>query len=417
MTRIVQGDTPQTDTVVPLLRNRDFLLLASSYTVSLLGDALSGLALPLLVLALTDSPAQAGLVAALYRLPYPVLGLPAGALVDRWDRRKVMVLSDLVRSVTYGSIPLAYLSGDLGLAQLSIAALIGGTAEVFYDTADNAAFPQVVPPEHLTRAASLTEGASSAVELIGPALGGVVIGLGGTVAAGAAIAYGLDSLSYAGSVALLLLIRTPFQAEREKARRVSLRAEVAAGLRFLWSESRLRKLAALQSGFMLIGFPAGLALIVLARQELQADPATIGLVFSMGGLGSLMGAFSTGWIRARLRVGQVLLAAFGLGAAAMFWMAVADSTAWVMGAWMVYALMLPVYFTTVYSYRVTLIPDELQGRVNSIFRLLTMGGGAAGSAVGGLILGQLGARSAFFFIGLGLCLCALAVSSTELRRV
>ncbi len=267
MTHIAPEETPRNDTLGPILRNRDFLLLASSYTVSLLGDALSGLALPLLVLALTESPTQAGLVAALYRLPYPVLGLPVGALVDRWDRRKVMVLSDLVRSVTYGSIPLAYLSGDLGLAQLSIAALIGGTAEVFYDTADNAAFPQVVPPEHLTRAASLTEGASSAVELIGPALGGVVIGLGGTVAAGAAIAYGLDSLSYAASVALLLLIRTPFQAEREKARRVPLRAEVAAGLRFLWSEFRLRELAVLQSAFMLIGFPAGLALIVLARQS------------------------------------------------------------------------------------------------------------------------------------------------------
>jgi MFS family permease len=417
MTQVPRADTQRSGAVGPLLHNRDFLLLASSYSVSLLGDALSGLALPLLVLALTDSPAQAGLVATLYRLPYPVLGLPIGALVDRWDRKKVMALSDLVRCATYGSVPLAYISGELGLTQLYVVALVGGTAEVLYDTADNAAFPRVVPPEHLTRAASLTEGASSAVDLIGPALGGVVIGLGGTVAAGAAIAYGLDSLSYAASVALLLLIRTPFQAERQEARRVSMRAEVAAGLRFLWSESRLRKLAALQSAFMLIGFPAGLALIVLARQELRADPATIGLVFSVGGLGSLMGAFSTGWIRARLRVGQVLLAAFGLEAAAMFWMAVADSTAWAMGAWMVYALMLPVYFTTVYSYRVTIIPDELQGRVNSIFRLLTMGGGAAGSAVGGLILGQLGARPTLLLIGLGLCLCALAVSSTELRRV
>jgi predicted MFS family arabinose efflux permease len=233
------------------------------------------------------------------------------------------------------------------------------------------------------------------------------------------VATALAAILLAGSlsVALLLLIRTSFQVERERAAEASLRREVATGLRFLWIEPRLRAVAALQSSFMAIIYPAGLAVIVLARDRLHADARTIGLTFSLGGFGGLLGAVATGWIRAHLHVGQVLMVVFALGALAASALAMAASVGIMIGGWIAFSVALPVYFATMYAYRVTLIPDELQGRVNSIFRLLTQGGAALGAAVGGFLLGQLGVRPTFWLISLGLWLCALAVSSTELRRL
>jgi len=117
--------------VRPLWRNRDFILLWSDQTVSTLGTSMSLLALPLLALALTRSPAQAGFLAAVQSLPYLVFSLPAGALIDRWDRKRVMIRCDAARFIVYGSVPLAYVLGHLTIAQLYLVALVGGTAFVF----------------------------------------------------------------------------------------------------------------------------------------------------------------------------------------------------------------------------------------------------------------------------------------------
>ena len=133
----------------PLWRNRDFLLLWSGQTVSTLGTNVSTLALPLLVLALTHSPAQAGLLTATRLLPYLLFSLPAGALIDRWNRKAVMIRYDLIRWLALGSVPLAFSIGHLTLIHLYIVAFLEGTAYVFFSIAQIAALPQVVPSAHL----------------------------------------------------------------------------------------------------------------------------------------------------------------------------------------------------------------------------------------------------------------------------
>ncbi len=192
-----------------LWRNRDFLLLWSGQTVSRLGSRVSDIALPLLVLALTRSPAQAGFIAAAQSLPYLLLSLPAGALVDRWDRKRVMILCDTARCLALGSIPLAYAGGQLGVGQLYAVAVVAGLALVFFDAAELASLPLVVLDGQLTRAAGLNATAESVTYLVGPGLAGVVIGLARTVAAGAALAYLVDSLSYLILVFTLGFIRLP----------------------------------------------------------------------------------------------------------------------------------------------------------------------------------------------------------------
>src|SRR6266496_4543766 len=136
----------------PLWRNRDFLLLISGQAVSSVGSQVSLVAFPLLILALTNSPAQTGLMTALRGLPFALFCLPAGALIDRWDRKCVMILCDIGRALALGSIPLAFALGHLTLAQLYIVSLIEGTLFVFFSLAEAACLPRVVAKEQIPAA-------------------------------------------------------------------------------------------------------------------------------------------------------------------------------------------------------------------------------------------------------------------------
>src|SRR5579885_3013144 len=142
-------DTAETQEVIttrpkPLWRNRDYLLLWSGQAISSVGSSASELALPLLILSITHSPAQAGFAGALRSLAYLLLGLPAGALIDRWDRKRLMIFCDAGRALALGSIPLALALNHLAMAQLYLVSLIEGTLYVFFSLAESAALPRVV---------------------------------------------------------------------------------------------------------------------------------------------------------------------------------------------------------------------------------------------------------------------------------
>jgi len=410
-------DNTQTQTQPRALwRHTDFLLLWSGQAVSTLGSSVSRLALPLLVLALTQSPAQAGLVAALQAAPYLVFSLPAGALIDRWDRKRVMIRCDVARCLAYGSVPLAYATAHLSLAQLYAVALVGGTAYVFFNIAEVAALPRVVPAEHLSHATALNESATSASSLIGPGVAGLIISLGRTTLSGAAVAYLVDSLSYLISTLSLGFIRTPFQAARAPTAGRSLRTEIAEGLRFLWARHPLRALALLTMGMNLFFGPLPLAVIVLARTNLHADARTLGLIFSAASAGGLLGSLSASWVKARLRVGQAIIGAVAGIAVATPLVAVAPSVPVVLAGFALVGAMLPIYNVVSISYRLHLVPDPLQGRVNSVFRLLALGSVPLGTALGGLLLGPIGPWVEVWMIAEGEARCAVAVTFTAVRR-
>ncbi len=257
--------------------------------------------------------------------------------------------------------------------------------------------------------------------LVGPGLAGVVIGLARTVTAGAALAYLVDSLSYLASVFTLGFIRLPFQEDRAGALRPvlsagALRAEIAEGLRFLWGQRRLRAIALLSMGVNLLDAPLLLAVIVLARDELHADARTIGLIFSVAGAGELLGSFVAPWVQARVRMGGALIGAVTVWALAMPLEAAAVSPLMLIAGAALADMMIPIYHVAQVSYRLSLIPDALQGRVNSAYRLPSYGSGLLGTAVGGALLGLLGPRPVLWIIAGGLGLCAVAASLTPLRR-
>jgi MFS family permease len=411
-TRCESGDEP-----VALWRNANFLLFGSGQFVSALGSRVSALALPLLVLALTSSPAQAGLIAALQMLPYLLLSMPVGVLVDHWDRKRVMIYCDLLRWLASGTVPLVFfVTGGLHVEQLYLVALIDGCANVFFSLAQISALPRVVQPEHIPRAYALSEVVDHMAALLGPNLGALVINLARSTVIGAALAYLVDSLSYLVSALMLRLIRVPFQDERGGEPGGSLWGAMVEGLRFLWKQPLLRIMVLLTTSINFFQVSVQLAVIVLIRDTLHLDTTTLGLIVGAYGIGGLVGGFLGPWVRERFRFGHIILVSILAWVMAYVLIAFASSAFLLMLGRMIVGLIWPVYAVALVSYRLVLVPDALLGRVNSSFRFLSYGIEVIGATAGGLLLLVVSPRLALALAAVGLALSALIAGFTSLRR-
>ena len=399
-----------------LWRNRDFLLLWGGQGVSVLGTKVSSLALPLLVLETTHSAAQAGLITSARMVPYLVFGLPAGALMDRWNRKTTMIVCDVARCIALGSVPLAWIWGRLSMMQLTLVALIQGTAFVFFNVAEMASLPNVVEAEDLPQATALDSAAGSAGSLIGPGLAGVLIGAANTTAAGAVLAYLVDAITYLLSVISLGFIRVPFQSDHTDGREHTLSGDVREGVRFLWKDSRLRTLALASWALSFLYAPVSLAMIVLARDQLHASARIIGLIFSLSAAGGLIGAWLAPHIKTRLPFGAVIIGTIAVQALVTPLVGLATSIGMMICGWALAFMLDPIFSMASTSYRFAVTPDEMRGRVHSIYRLGGYGAEPFGTALGGLLLGILGARTEILLAAAGVGLCAFAVSLTSIRK-
>src|SRR5581483_10624731 len=204
----------------PLRKNRDFNILWSGQLVSTIGSEVSGLAFPLLVLALTHSPARAGIVGFANALPNIFFYLPAGALVDRWNRKRIMLAADAARAVALGTIAVSLWAHELTFVQIVLVAFVEGSFGVFFRVSESAALPQVVPREQLPQAIAQNQARQQGAGVVSQPLGGFVF------AVGRSVPFVFDALSYAASFVSLLFVRPAFQEAREPAAQ-HLRAEIA----------------------------------------------------------------------------------------------------------------------------------------------------------------------------------------------
>ena len=367
---------------VPLWRNRDYMLLWSGQMVSSIGTRVSMLAFPLLVLAITHSPAQAGLIAALRGLPYALFILPAGALVDRWDRKRVMILCDTGRALALGSIPVASVLGHLTIIQLAIVSLVEGTLFTFFGLAETACLPQVVTREQLPGAAAQNMVLDSVSGMIGPSFGGILYGIG------RAIPFLTDAISYGVSVLSLFFIKKQFQEERD-AKPIHLWAEIGEGLTWLWRAPVIRFIALLTGGLILPVSGYALILIVMAQGQ-HASSFAIGLIFAGAGIGSIVGAFLVTPLQRHFRFGQLMIGATWLWALTWLLIAFATNPLLLGIATGLSFIVVPIYMSVQFAYRLSIIPDHLQGRVNSVFRLIAFGSEPVGLAITGLLLQVIG---------------------------
>ena len=369
---------------VPVWRNADYLRLWAGQVASAIGSQVSGLALPLLVLALTHSPARAGGLAALRGLPYLVLCLPAGALVDRWDPRRTMLWCDAGRALALGSVPLALWLGHLSLMQLSVVTVMEGTLFVFFNQAESNCLVRVVTKAQLPAAVAQNEAVYGISGLLGPSLGGLLYGVG------RGVPFLADAVSYALSVLALLSLRTDVRpAPRPPEAAPHLGREIAEGLRWLYAHEVIRFVAVLTGVLMCCCAGWALILIVLA-QKLGAGPVAIGFLTATGGAGGILGSLLAVPLQKRYKFGPLLIGSAWVWAVTWLFYAFAPS---LIGLGIVNALsfiIVPIYLGTQYAYRLGQIPDHLQGRVNSVFRLIAFGSGPLGLAVTGLLLQRVG---------------------------
>ncbi len=273
------AEQPDAKELPPLWRNRDYMLLWSGQVISVLGGGISSIVFPLLILAMTGSPAAAGFAAALGSLPYLLFSLPVGALIDRWDRKKVMILCDLGRAISLASVPVALYFDVLTIWQLYINVFIEGTLYVFFNIAEVAALTRVVHKTQLPQASAQNEAGFIAAGLVGAPLGGYMY-----QSISRLFPFIFDSISYLFSAISLMFIRTTFQEERVKAER-HLGREIKEGLSWLWHQPLIRFMAFLTGGNNFVFSGSGLILIVLAQQVMGASPTEIGTMFSIGEAG------------------------------------------------------------------------------------------------------------------------------------
>src|SRR6266516_5513548 len=374
--------TADTRRPVALWRNRDYVLLWSGQMISSVGTRVSMLAFPLLVLAITHSPAQAGLIAALRGLPYALFVLPAGALINRWNRKRVMILCDTGRALALGSIPIALLLGHLTIVQLYIVSLVEGTLFTFFNLAETACLPQVVAKEQLSTAVAQNMIIYSTSGLIGPSLGGAIYAIG------RAIPFLTDAISYGVSVLSLFFIKTKFQEERDPTP-IRLWAYIREGLSWLWHQPVLRFLALLTGGMVAPVIGYSLILIVLAQGQ-HASSFTIGLIFASGGIGSILGSLLVDPLQKHFSFGQLMIGSTWVWALTWLFFAIAPNPLVLGIVTALSFIIVPIYMSVQFGYRLALVPDHLQGRVNSVFRLIAFGSEPIGLAMTGLLLQAIG---------------------------
>jgi MFS family permease len=285
MTTISDDQAPNSS---GLRRNRDFQMVMAGQAASALGDAIALTAMPLIVLMLTGSGVLLGIVGALELVPDLVLGLPAGALADRFDRRLLMLWADAGRAGLTAIVPVSLWLDGPTIALILILAIPINTLRVLSDAALSSALPGLVGREHLGQANSLFEATMSVPFIIGPALAGVLVGT-----AGEAATMALNSTSFAFSALSLSIVRRTLRAERPE-ELPHILVDIREGLRFVWRHHALRALIGYWGAVSAATAALVPALSFFVTVDLERGPELFGIVGSAWSIGYLGGSLASG---------------------------------------------------------------------------------------------------------------------------
>jgi hypothetical protein len=393
----------------PLRRNRDFVLLQGGQLLSDLGTQSASIAYPLLVLALTASPAKAGLVSFARLLPFGLLGLPAGLAADRWSRRRLMIGADAVRAAAVTVLAVAVVAGGAEMWTIVLVAFVEGAGAAVFAAAQPGALRGVVPAARLADAAGAQEVRRAVVRVAGAPLGAALFGIA------RAVPFAVDAASYGCSTLSLLAMRTPFGEPRPAARR-RLRDDFAEGFRFLWSRPFLRTTTFLYSlGNFLM--PGVLLVLVVVGKRQGLSAGEIGVLLFALGAATLAGSLASAVVRRLLPPRSILLLELWtwLGA----WVFVVRPNVYSLLALIVpFGLAAPVTDSVVVGYRIAVTPDRLLGRVESVRGTIALVVAPLGPVAAGLLLAAVSARATMaVFAALGLVLALWGTLSAAIRDV
>jgi MFS family permease len=393
--------------------NRDFRLLFAAAAVSKLGTSVGYVATPLIaVTALHATPGEVGLLATLSTVSFLVIGLPAGAWTDRMRRRGVLVAADVARAALLCSVPVAWWLGMLHLWQLYAVVLLCGVGTVFFDVANQSYLPQVVGRPALLVANARLVSVDAANDIAGRGVAGFLVAL-----VTAPVAVLVDAVSYL--VSALFVLRVRHREEPPARTNTRLWHDMTEGIAFVARNPVLRAIA-MSGALANLGIVLTVTMLpVVLVDEMGVSPAVLGLFLASGGVGTLLGSLVARSLARRVGAGRlswlgaVLTAPCGFGMpfvadGPMMWLACAG--------WVLVTAVVGTNNVVLVSFRQSVTPDRLLGRMTASFRFLLMGALAVGAAASGVIGEAVSPRAALVVGATATALRAVPILASPLRK-
>lgn len=395
--------------------HRDFMLLWAGQSVSEIGSMVSLVAIPIAaVTALDASPLEMGFLYAAGRIPFLLVTLPAGAVIERVAKRPVMLWCSVGRALVTVSIPVAAWLDSLSIAQLFAAATLNGLLMVFFEVAYHAYVPVLLERDQLLAGNSRIGASQAVAQTVGPSVGSGLTGL-----VGAAQAVAADAVSFAVSAVCLALIGMP-EPKGVASGGTRMGQEIAEGMRFVLRHPVLRKTtacSAMANLFLAIAIP--LEMIFLLR-VLDVSASVAGLLISLGGVGGVVGGAVAAWLGGRLGTARVIwLVPLVAGATGFLVPAAQPGPLAALAAvgWFGSMFAIVVYSVTQRSYRQSICPPELLTRMNASIRWLIWGALPLGGLVGGALGNAIGIRQTLWISVAGVWAAFLWVFFSPLRGI
>ena len=363
-------------------------------------------AFPLIVASLTRDPIAVSVLAFSLRLPWLLFALPAGVIVDRRDRRRLMISADLVRAAALGLLAIALATGDPSLLALYLVGFLVGMAETIFDSAAEAFLPSIVDASTLSKANGRLVGARwVANSFIGPPLGALLF-LGAV-----ALPVAADAVTFLVAAGLVFTIGGSFTAEEAPSTN-TMREDISEGVRWLWNHRVLRATALMAGGYNLVVSGMVAILVLFAQDEVGLSDLGFGLVLAALGVGGLLGGLLAPRLEESLGTASALITTVLLAATAATTMGFTTSPFVMATAIFFFGIATTLWNVVAISLRQELTPDEMRGRAAAAGKMIAFGAEPIGALLGGLVAAWIGLRAPILIAGAALALMTLAALPT-----
>lgn len=374
--------------------SRDFWTFWAGQSISRFGSSVTDFALPLLVYQMTGSALDLGVAFAAGMLPYLLFGLVIGALTDRMDRKRLMIVADVLRAAVIAVVPLAAAAGALDVRLIYVVLFTSTTLTIFFEAAEFGAVPSLVAKEDLVTANGRIQASYSTAAVAGPIAAGALVAV-----LGIPTLLTLDALSFVASAVSIALIRRPLHGAR-LTRPAGIRADVAEGLRYVVAHPVLRSISAMMALVNLIGVTAHAQLVLFAKTRFAATDAQVGLLFSAGGVGVVLLSLLAGPLRRRFAFGPVALGALMLSGLCTLAVATVPWYPVAVALWGLGAGLGTLFNINTGSLRQSFVPERLLGRIISVAMVLAWSMNPLGALAGGWLIQRTG-DIALVYAGIG----------------
>lgn len=390
--------------IAPARLGPSFRWLMASSWVSNLADGIALAAGPLLVASQTRDPFLVAMATVLQRLPWLAFALLAGVLADRLDRKRIVIVVDILRTVVVLVLSATIVTGAVSIWVVLVALFLLGTAEVFADTTSQTLLPMLVPKADLgVGTARLMTGFITVNQLAGPPIGAALFALG------LVVPFVAQALCIALGALLVSRIVLPTQDRDPDAPPSHVRRDIAEGLRWLWQNAAVRTLTITIVVFNVTYGASWSVLVLYAVEVLDAGAIGFGLLTTAGAVGGLLGTSLYGWITMRVSLGNIMRAGLILETFTHLALAMTRHLWVALAILFVFGAHAFVWGTTSHTVRQRAVPTRLQGRVGSVYLLGVFAGMVLGGVVGGLVAGAWGVIATFWFGFAGSALLVVAI--------